>query len=429
MVSRVYSPVYANRSGQRAQRSGSLAPQPGSVDERLAGQSSATEQPTTRQDGFVKTADNAKTTSSSVTESQAAESVAEPSTAKPSQDTRTRPELATLRDQAEGRRIQLDSVLSDFEQTINALGLHQQVSDKVQPYLTVVRLQGQADKPNVGLIKSALLSASQTMDAEIAQLTKQPSTVVNEWMQTLLEQDIAYISHSPLTPSPVVTAASATVKRLPASADNAFANGLATAPQSVENGGKRALKQWLQSARQLPPAQAIPLLQQALPWAEQSNPEWAGQVNGMLARRYWQQGQTPAALEHMQQAIALTADPLQAAHQSVVLANWQQQLKLTDQVVTTLAPVLTQPGWQQLGPKAQTRAWLDYGSALNELNQTDDAVTALQQGAKLAKQYGQGSWLTQTLPTLAQALLKQGKPQSAFRVLGAYQQRSKGKNA
>jgi hypothetical protein len=320
---------------------------------------------------------------------------------------RDRPDLATLRDQAEGRRIRLDSVLTDFETTLNAIGVPEDTSQGLRPYLAVVRLQGQEKRPNTTLMKATLLTASKSLDGFIATATGKPSDVVEQWMHSLLAQDIDYNAVSPPDKSDLTVAQPHATKGVPPTA-------ITAASQSVS--------QWVKAAKSQPPETAIPLLHQAL---QAATPEQQAPIHHLLARRYWQTGQTQPATEHLSASVNREADPAKQARQRVLLGHWHSQLQQPQQVVDTLAPLWASEQLPSLDAQGQARARLDYGQALlasNPQQHAAEAITHLVAGLKQAQ--GQPAWVKAALPSLATAYLTVGDTARALKVLQRHSQLS-----
>jgi Tfp pilus assembly protein PilF len=397
MVTRVYNPVFTQRpAGGKAHAS--VAAHSNATQGDIAPHTAA-EQPQTVTTA-TKTSRNQNPTEDAATN-------------------RPRPDLATLKDQAEGRRIQLASVLADFKQTLDALSVPDPVVQQLTPYIHVVQHQGQQPKPNVSLIKASLSSASHTLDAFIAEATQNPSTVVHEWMQSLLTQDIDYTSAlKPLPPLPSYgTQPAASSSAQAARANTGMAQTLAAPPSD-----KHAIQQWVLAAKGLPATQALPLLRQALERVPADQPQWAYRLHHKLAHGYWQTGDPNLAITHLTQAIPLAPNNPKALQDHILLGHWFSQTQQPQAVIDTLAPVLTQATPQTLGPTAAARGWLDYGLALLNQQQPQQAVPALKQAVKLAQSQQQQGWVLTALPALAQAHLQLNQPLLALPVLQKYQQ-------
>jgi hypothetical protein len=303
---------------------------------------------------------------------------------------RERPDLATLRDQAEGRRIRLDSVLTDFETTLQALGASDQTKRQLQPYITVVRLQGQESKPNIALMKATLLSASKSLDGVIAQATGKPSDVVEQWMQSLLAQDVDYQSVSqPELDQPAQTSPPSSVTLKPGQ-----------------------IKQWVLAAKGQPADTAIPLLHQALAAADQ--PEVQSRIHALLAKQYWAVEDPTEATHHLAQSVSLQTDEGKQAKQRALLGHWHHCLKQPGQVIDVLQPLLVNKQLDHLPPLTQARVKLDYGMAL-AANQPEHAIPIMIEGIKQG--FAQTDWVKQSLPVLAAAYLATGNTHNALRTL------------
>jgi hypothetical protein len=348
MVSRVYQPVYST---------------------------SRVNQPATKQTAVVNDAPKQSSVDSAKTDAFTSQ-----------QPKRERPDLATLRDQAEGRRIRLDSVLTDFETTLNALGIPEETTQQLQPYITVVRLQGQEPKPNIPLMKATLVSASKALDQFIAQATGKPSDVVEQWMQSLLAQDVDYQAVSQPAWSPT--------------------------RQTTAQIKPNQVKQWVIAAKDQPAETAIPLLHQALAASDQ--PDTQRRIHGLLAKRYWALAEKHDATHHLAQSLALQTDPGKQAKQRVLLGHWHHQMKQPEQVKAVLAPLWTTNQLNDLETLSQARAKLDYGHAIAQ-EQPEAGIPLLIDGIKQG--FSQKAWVKQALPALASAYLATGNTRDALRSL------------
>jgi hypothetical protein len=96
----------------------------------------------------------------------------------------------------DGEPIQMDAILDDFTNTMNALGADDAVRHQVNMYLNVVRLQGQEAEPNVPLVKQTLVTAGKSLDQFITRSLGQPSDVVTDWVKALLGQSIDFKASS-----------------------------------------------------------------------------------------------------------------------------------------------------------------------------------------------------------------------------------------
>ncbi|MEB3245051.1 MAG: hypothetical protein VKJ06_03590 [Vampirovibrionales bacterium] len=88
----------------------------------------------------------------------------------------------------------LGTVLDDFKNTMSALGTEPEKRKHIEQYLGVVALEAGKNKPSLPLIKHALRSASETLDESITQSLGQPSSVVREWIDAVLLQDVDFKS-------------------------------------------------------------------------------------------------------------------------------------------------------------------------------------------------------------------------------------------
>lgn len=106
--------------------------------------------------------------------------------------------------QQPGQAIQIGTVLQDFNNTLNALGVDEPTRTEVSAYLNIVALQAGKLQPEVSFMRHTLKTAAGVMDKFIAKALDQPSTVVKDWVDALLLQKIDYQgSIKPLSSKPV----------------------------------------------------------------------------------------------------------------------------------------------------------------------------------------------------------------------------------
>ena len=90
------------------------------------------------------------------------------------------------------------TVLQDFRQTASLLSTPPELEAELNTYLRVIELESQQTKPDKGLIEATLKNTASRLDSHVETALGQPSTVVREWVDALLEQPIQW--------SPVKTA-------------------------------------------------------------------------------------------------------------------------------------------------------------------------------------------------------------------------------
>jgi tetratricopeptide (TPR) repeat protein len=100
--------------------------------------------------------------------------------------------LAAQEESEQNQAIKIDSIITDFNNTMNALGVPESVKQEVEPYLKVVIHQASSEKPSSGLIKQNLKASANILDTYIGSALNQPSHVVREWVDALLMQNINF---------------------------------------------------------------------------------------------------------------------------------------------------------------------------------------------------------------------------------------------
>jgi len=92
------------------------------------------------------------------------------------------------------KQIGIDQILSDFKNTINAIGTPDNVKEEVSAYLNLVQSQSEKNSPDREIIQSNLKNASKILDEYITNTLNKPSKVVEEWVNTLFLQHIDFKS-------------------------------------------------------------------------------------------------------------------------------------------------------------------------------------------------------------------------------------------
>jgi tetratricopeptide (TPR) repeat protein len=111
-----------------------------------------------------------------------------------------RSSLTSVMEQNKGQKISIESILDDFQKTMDAMGADA-IRDQTTAYLNVVALEAQKEKPSVSLIKQVLRTAADGLDGYIKSALRldKPSRVVREWVDALLMQPVEFQAKDPST--------------------------------------------------------------------------------------------------------------------------------------------------------------------------------------------------------------------------------------
>ena len=88
--------------------------------------------------------------------------------------------------------INISQVLVDFKNTVNAIGVPEELDEELNGYFTLIQKQAQKPEPNKKLIQSNLKNASTVLDKYISDTLSRPSNVVENWIDTLFLQNVDY---------------------------------------------------------------------------------------------------------------------------------------------------------------------------------------------------------------------------------------------
>jgi tetratricopeptide (TPR) repeat protein len=330
--------------------------------------------------------------------------------------------LAALEDQSQKGVISIQSVVHDFQNTMNALGVSPSVRDEVSPYLQVVALQSQKAQPSSGLIKQNLKVAADTLDQFITGALGQKSNVVREWVDALLLQPISYHSDTPISMGSFSANGSAA---------SIFNVGNSSGGLSSLQSGKgfsqsdvTALKQTLQQAKAASQGQqsdqAIALYQNALNTLGSGNyPKLQGRVLYQMGRTYQKSGDSQNAQTSYEQA----ATVLQSADDPGFSAKVYNSLGNVLQAQGDLPGAKTQ--YEQAlnlttlagNTAGQSSVLNSLGSLSRENGKNGQAFSYYKQAFQVAQGTGNGQQMSQSLQSIAALYLDTGKPDKAFKAL------------
>lgn len=88
--------------------------------------------------------------------------------------------------------VNIAQIITDFKNTTSAIGAPDDISNEVHSYLKLIETQSEKVNPNKQIIQSNLKNASQVLDAYITETLKNPSKVVEKWIDALFLQSIDY---------------------------------------------------------------------------------------------------------------------------------------------------------------------------------------------------------------------------------------------
>jgi tetratricopeptide (TPR) repeat protein len=238
-------------------------------------------------------------------------------------------------------QISLNTILQDFKSTLDTIqaqdGTTPAIKGEVQTYLQTVNLLGQKPLPSPAFIRQTLKTAAQSLDDFIGNALNQPSTVVGDWLDALLSQDIEYKTDGSVQfnvgNSPIETSPEALAKNQPT---------LLSTEQQAQ------LKTWLAQSQSATQAQdwpqAIATLQQAMNVFPADTPHPAlAKLQQKLGQTYLKANQPTEAMAAWQQATANYASQslwdkaLPLALKAARLADKQGQPMVANQLLEQAA--------------------------------------------------------------------------------------------
>jgi tetratricopeptide (TPR) repeat protein len=288
------------------------------------------------------------------------------------------------------QKIPLTAVISDFKNTMTALGADDQTRSEVSAYLNVVRLQAAKDQPEVPFIKHTLRTAANSLDQYIGKALGQPSQVVKEWVDALLMQNIDY--HADLPPEETELAAIATAAGTSTDQEAELPTATeATAIDATSDTATRARLKSLVDASKAnrqagQSAEADQNLQDALDLlADQGRPDWQGKLWQMRGRLADQDGRWEQAVQHFDQAAThfeaaqLPDKQANALHAMASILEEHGQLDQAKQTYQQVVALDEQTG----NPKAKLRSLNDLGGVHLRQGNPSEAVATFEKAASL----------------------------------------------
>ncbi len=88
--------------------------------------------------------------------------------------------------------INISQILVDFRNTIASIGATSEIEQKVNEYIAMVETEAMKDSPRKETIITYLKTASKLLDDYISETLKKPSSVVQDWIDAFLLQEVDY---------------------------------------------------------------------------------------------------------------------------------------------------------------------------------------------------------------------------------------------
>jgi tetratricopeptide (TPR) repeat protein len=358
------------------------------------------------------------------------------------------PPLQTVAQHTTAQTITGQAILNDFGQTADLLGAPDRLKQQLSHYMGIVRAESAQSRPDVGLIQSVLQRAATGLDGHVTQTLGQPSTVVTEWVQALLQQPIDWQSTEGSSDTAIDWGGAAPVGK--------------TLDKPVKEQVAQALTEYQQASQAKDWPQARLAVESALTHLQPYQaPELKGKFYHLQGKVSAIQGDwsgavtaTHQAIEQQQQAGATAKIPrlwheLGRYHQQLgqpdqAKAAFEAGLSVTQQLPASQLQTMALQGqlWQGLGqlaldnrqPQAATAAFttaiqLSPDNALKQQAALHLAAThrqnaqpalaesAYRQALSLAKQPGQVPQYRQALAQLTSLYVEQGQTHKAQRLM------------
>lgn len=100
--------------------------------------------------------------------------------------------LETVAMHLQNETLTSQAIVRDLQQTANLLGAPDVLRQQLDDYLALIDHEVRQPSPDTPLIEASLRRAAQRLDGHVTEALGQPSTVVGEWVEALLQQPIAW---------------------------------------------------------------------------------------------------------------------------------------------------------------------------------------------------------------------------------------------
>jgi len=356
--------------------------------------------------------------------------------------------LAALKEQSQNGVISIHAVLSDFQNTMTALGVSQEVREEVQPYLQVIIHQAQKTQPAMGLMKQNLRGAAQTLDEFISKTLGQKSNVVKEWVDALLLQHIDYKSDRRIDLSATPEAESPMAGKNEQDSDSdPLKQGLQNARQAAQSGQlDEAVEQYQQLLKALPASdsQSAATIQYQMgrclekagnPQAakacyqkssaalgDSSQPKLQAKVQKAMGSLLGKEGDTTGAIQHLQNALDAEQKSGNDGAQAGTL-NQLAILKFRESKLDEAKPLLDQALEKAkiAKPDMLTDIYSNLGAVSRKAGRYSDAFGYYKQSLGEAQKNQDPQAQHDALQKIAALYLDTGKTDKAYKLLQQFQ--------
>ncbi len=301
------------------------------------------------------------------------------------------PAVHSTQKSLQGQTIGIDDIVNDVMGTMDALGADDTTRNDVGVYLAAVQHQAQQTNPNKRFMQEGLKVIGTRLDTFIGEALKQPSTVVNEWVQALLLQPIEYRSSGKAVvaatvsgvvggAAPVQNVANPTAQTAtPPGVPQASASAATVVAPSHNAALTAALKQAKTLTKQGDTIQATAVLQQALA-DDTLTPAHTGRVHFALGKVADTTGDWDAAKQAYSNALQHPLPTRRKVQAHGALANALEQLGETDEALSHYQQALS-----AIPNKLTKKSSRALAGTVSRLENDYGSLLYIQQGAQAAQ--------------------------------------------
>jgi tetratricopeptide (TPR) repeat protein len=305
--------------------------------------------------------------------------------------------LASVKEFQSTRKINISNIVSDLLGTAASVGAPDElINEALLPYLQTVAAEARKAKPNQKLMKMALEQSAVALDEYISDTLHQKSTVVKEWVDALLMQDVAWKADAPIDVG-ATTTDSDTSRSLEQAIQSAASHQIPLNPDEKAD-VRQLMKQATESARSKDYETALIQYDQALGLIEgKNNRQLEGQIWYYKGLSQWRQGDLDSAHSHLEQGLVVLKDSTHEALKSKIHHALGQTYSLDGQLDPAIDHYKEKllVDTRQSDERGQIQSLTALGQLLMRQKDNPQAKQALSQALTLAQAYQHPSYLGQ----------------------------------
>ncbi|MEZ4574651.1 MAG: hypothetical protein R2857_07025 [Vampirovibrionales bacterium] len=329
--------------------------------------------------------------------------------------------LASVKEFQATRSINISNIVNDLLGTAASVGAPDElVNNNLLPYLQTVAAEARKAKPNQKLMKMALEQSAMALDEYISATLHQKSSVVKEWVDALLMQEVTWKAEQPIDVG-FMSSEADTTRSLEQAIQSAASHQVPLNPEEKAD-VRELVKQANTAAKQRSYETALMLYNNALALIEgKHNRQLEGQIMYFKGLSQWRSGSLDTASETLEQALTVLKESSHEALKSkthhALGQIYPKRGQLTPAVEHYKEKLLIDTRLSDERGQIQSLAAL--GQLLMRQKDNAQAKQALNQALTLAQAYQHPSFLGQIYNYLGLLSAAEDEHKAAY---GLYQQ-------